>query len=82
MRTCGLRAIDFAAREKILPWIAEYSPYALVSRDDRGEGVDWDADEAARWRATSVEQGAAGAANVENCVYFHFFALPVFKLAV
>ncbi|MDP3069402.1 MAG: alpha/beta hydrolase [Opitutaceae bacterium] len=32
----GLR--DFAAflagREKILPWIAEYSPYALVTRDD------------------------------------------------
>ena len=26
---------DFlAAREKLLPWIAEYSPYALVSRDD------------------------------------------------
>ncbi|MFM7605186.1 MAG: alpha/beta hydrolase [Prosthecobacter sp.] len=23
-----------AAREKILPWIAEYSPYALVTRDD------------------------------------------------
>jgi hypothetical protein len=23
-----------AAREKILPWIAEYSPYALVSSDD------------------------------------------------
>jgi acetyl esterase/lipase len=23
-----------AAREKILPWIAEYSPYALVSQDD------------------------------------------------
>jgi len=23
-----------AAREKILPWIAEYSPYALVSADD------------------------------------------------
>ena len=23
-----------AAREKLLPWIAEYSPYALVSRDD------------------------------------------------
>ena len=32
----GLR--DFAAflagREKIMPWIAEYSPYALVTRDD------------------------------------------------
>ena len=26
---------DFvAARERILPWIAEYSPYALVSSDD------------------------------------------------
>jgi acetyl esterase/lipase len=26
---------DFlAAREKLLPWIAEYSPYALVSKDD------------------------------------------------
>jgi hypothetical protein len=23
-----------AARERILPWIAEYSPYALVSADD------------------------------------------------
>ena len=23
-----------AGREKILPWIAEYSPYALVSKDD------------------------------------------------
>jgi hypothetical protein len=23
-----------AAREKILPWIAEYSPYALVTSDD------------------------------------------------
>ena len=32
----GLRNFaDFlAGREKILPWIAEYSPYALVSRDD------------------------------------------------
>ncbi len=26
--------IFLAAREKILPWIAEYSPYALVSSDD------------------------------------------------
>lgn len=25
-----------AGREKILPWIAEYSPYALVSKDDPG----------------------------------------------
>ena len=24
----------FASREKILPWIAEYSPYALVTKDD------------------------------------------------
>ena len=32
----GLRAFgDFLKqREKILPWIAEYSPYALVSKDD------------------------------------------------
>jgi acetyl esterase/lipase len=26
--------VFLAAREKILPWIAEYSPYALVSSDD------------------------------------------------
>jgi acetyl esterase/lipase len=32
----GIAGFDdfFNAREKILPWIAEYSPYALVSRDD------------------------------------------------
>lgn len=28
-----------AAREKILPWIAEYSPYALVSSDDPAVGL-------------------------------------------
>jgi acetyl esterase/lipase len=32
----GLQGFDkfLAGREKILPWIAEYSPYALVTRDD------------------------------------------------
>jgi hypothetical protein len=32
----GLQGFDkfLAGREKILPWIAEYSPYALVTKDD------------------------------------------------
>jgi acetyl esterase/lipase len=38
MKSTGQRDSQFAdflaARERILPWIAEYSPYALVSADD------------------------------------------------
>ena len=32
----GVKAFDefLASREKLLPWIAEYSPYALVTKDD------------------------------------------------